>query len=168
MKKEKLNFVMFGCIVVFVGIIALLTRFFNPEKVGLIFLPGLALIFIVWGILSKEEGLIVPGGILLGIGLGAISNSLIFGNDSSLARSGAFNAFFGIGWYLITLITKLFFKKNVWWPLIPGTILVVIGSLLFYGNEGLQLLSGVGRVIGIVWPFMLIGVGLLIIVKNIL
>jgi hypothetical protein len=64
-----------GVILVGIGLWALLSQFGAidlPENLGLLFLPGLGAIFLAWGILTHNGGLMIPGGILSGI-----ENSLV-------------------------------------------------------------------------------------------
>lgn len=58
-------------ILILIGLLILAGEFIQSETIGLLFLPILSLIFLAWGLLNRSIGLLIPGGILLGIGLGA-------------------------------------------------------------------------------------------------
>ena len=42
---------------------------------------------------------------------------------------------FSLGWILITVFLRLLMKKFIWWPLIPGGILAMVGSGLYIGGN---------------------------------
>jgi hypothetical protein len=120
----------------------------------------LALVFILWGIITRNPGPIIPGGIIAGIGLGALAI------DSSLAtlvkdEGGLFMLFFAGGWVLITLLTSLFTKETHWWPLIPATIMGLIGLAVTFGGIMMSILTIVGKG----WPLILIVIGVYILLK---
>jgi hypothetical protein len=96
-------------------------------------------------------GLLVPGGILLGLGLGSIGEHRfrLFEGDFTLLG-------LGIGFATIWLVALLYRRRSHWWPLIPGTILIIAG--LRAGRETLEFLLEKG------WPLILVFVGLLIVI----
>jgi hypothetical protein len=83
--------------------------------------------FLVWGVLSRQGGLIIPGGVLTGIGLGILVTegpwSIPVANPN-----GLFLICFALGWFLITLLTGLFTCRTQWWPIIPGGIMAILGA----------------------------------------
>jgi len=58
-----------GAILISIGLFTLIQQFVQIHW-GLYFLPFLALIFLVAGIVGRRPGLLIPGGILAGIGAG--------------------------------------------------------------------------------------------------
>jgi hypothetical protein len=42
---------------------------------------------------------------------------------------------FGLGWLLITVLSRIITPGIVWWPLIPGGILAVVGWGLYIGGD---------------------------------
>jgi hypothetical protein len=126
----------------------------------LLFLPALGLIFLVWGIGARTVGLLVPGGILSGIGFGVF---LVGGPLSGIGdpvTGGVFMLCFALGWALITLLSPLAGKLH-WWPLIPGGVMALFGGALLAGSAGLQALNLVGKA----WPLALIAGGLYLILR---
>lgn len=112
----------------------------------------IGVIFTAWSVLAKEWGLLVPGGILLGIGSGIL---LIRSTDLSRAgESGVFLICFGAGWILITLLSAIVFKRRVLWPLIPGFILATLGASEVAGPEFRQAMN----VVHDYWPWGLLAV----------
>ncbi|MBP8949601.1 MAG: hypothetical protein KBG73_12235 [Candidatus Promineofilum sp.] len=128
---------------------------------GLLVLLGLGLSFIFAGLLTREAGWFIPGGILTGIGVGI---ALV---DGPLARlipagllpgdeGGLFMLAFAGGWFLISVLTALFSDGTHWWPLIPGGIMLLIGLAAGFGSIFGTVLSLVGNL----WPIALIAAGL--------
>ena len=128
---------------------------------GLLVLLGLGASFIFAGLLTREAGWFIPGGILSGIGAGValvdgplarfIPASLLPGDEG-----GLFMLAFAGGWFLITVLTALFADETHWWPLIPGGIMLLIGLAAGFGSVFGTALSLLGRA----WPVALIAAGL--------
>jgi hypothetical protein len=149
-----------GAILIAIGLVALAQQIFHFE-VGLLFLPALALVFLVAGIVGRRPGFLVPGGILAGIGVGAILMQGPFSYMEDPARGGIFLLSFAGGWLLITLLAPLA-DCIMLWPLIPAAFMGVIGLGLVAGQAGLQILqwAGVG------WPVILIALGLYLVFRR--
>lgn len=159
---ERRNTLVGGALLVAIGLLALLAQNIKTETLGLLFLPALGGLFLVAGIVGRQVGFIIPGGILTGIGLGAIltQNPQIAVTDS--AQGGVFFMGFALGWFLITMLSKVFTHETQWWALIPGTIMVLIGGALMLGGAALNVLEFAGRR----WPLILVALGLVIIVRR--
>ncbi len=145
-----------GIGLIVIGLLVLAAQFIRSDWVGLLFLPALGLIFLVWGSATRNVGLLIPGGILSGLGLGVFLIEVVHPNLESVDTGGIFLASFGLGWGLITLFSAIFTDRTHWWPLIPGSILGLIGGLLLTGDVGLEVLEFAGKL----WPVALIGLGL--------
>jgi hypothetical protein len=148
------------------GSFFLLARFLN---LGWLMLPILGAGFLLTGVLRREAGWLIPGGILAGISLGI---SLIEGPLSTVAgdgaRGGVFLLAFALGWLSIVVLSKLFTDETQWWPLIPGAIMALIGGAVLAGDLGDQALNVFGsvwEVFGYIWPIGLIAAGLYSIVR---
>jgi hypothetical protein len=122
------------------------------------FLPALALVFLVWGILTRSGGLLIPGGILGGIAVG-INLMSVYDGD---AEAGVFLLSFAGGWGLITLLSAIFTDEPQWWALIPGAVMALIGAALFFGGFALTLLGYLEKG----WPLILIAIGVFILLKR--
>ena len=157
-KKDDLGKLFLGSILILAGTFMVLANFFKLSIFGILFLPLLGLLFIIWSIVSKESELLVPGGIIEGLGLGLVVTSLLSGFNEP-TRGGLFFIGFSIGWFLITLLCKLIFKKIILWPFIPGFLLLLLGFLIMIGDKGFKLFQN----LNIIWPFILIVAGLIII-----
>jgi hypothetical protein len=156
------NLLVGGIALILIGALTLVGQVFNLESLGLLVLPTLALIFLVWGLLTRTAGLLVPGGILGGVGLGAILIEQSWAPMSETVQGGIFLLCFAGGWALITLLSRFVGPKVVWWPLIPGGILAAIGGLLLAGDVGLEALEGLRYA----WPIALIIIGLYLILRR--
>ena len=154
-----------GLILIIGGALALIGQVV-PDSWGLSFgllgLLGLGLIFHIAGLLTREAGWFIPGGILTGIGVGIalveggplanlVPTGWLPGDEGSL-----FMLAFAGGWFLITLTTALFTDETHWWPLIPGGIMLLIGLAAGFGSVFGTALSLLGRA----WPVALIAAGL--------
>ncbi len=151
-----------GALLVAIGLLVLLAQNVQAETVGFLFLPALGGLFLIAGILGRQVGFIIPGGILTGIGVGAM---LVQGSSVSLsepAQGGMFLLAFAGGWFLITVLTAAFTSHTQWWALIPGAIVALIGGALMLGGAALNVLEFSGRW----WPLILVALGLVIILRR--
>ncbi len=129
-----------------------------PDNVGL-FIPLLVgIMFLGWGILVRHAGPIIPGGIFVGIGLGILLIEVLLPE----ANEAIFLFGFGAGWLLITLASALFTDETQWWALIVGGIMWVIAAAATFGGVLFTVLSWVGTL----WPLILIGFGLWLVVRH--
>ena len=136
-----------GAVLIVIGLMLLASRFVEgfadrawPVVIGGAFVAGY--------FYRKAYGLLIPGCILLGIGLGNLASGSIrnFGDFDSIAL--------GLGFIAIFVIAALYEGRTHWWPLIPGGILVIQG--LQEGNQAVRDLVAVG------WPVVLILIGLIL------
>jgi len=115
----------------------------------LLLLGGL---FIAWYFYSNAYGLLIPGCILVGIGVGSIgSNHLWYSPHNSTLG-------IGLGFVAVFVIERLHKGKSHWWPLIPGGIMVL--SSLSQGAFGMRNFFHIG------WPVILILIGIWIIGRS--
>jgi hypothetical protein len=147
-----------GAVLIFIGLFALLEQIFHLDF-GLFFLPLLAAIFLLAGILGRRSGLIIPGGILAGIGVGALLIDGPFSYLSDQGHGGLFMLTFAGGWLLITL-ASLLTDRVMLWPLIPGAFMGLFGIALLGEQAGLLNLFTLG------WPIILIAIGLYLVLRR--
>lgn len=147
-----------GIALILIGIALLLNQWLDIGSY-LVLLIGAG--FLVWGVLSRKGGLIIPGGVLTGIGLGILFSEGPW-NIPMADSSGMFLLCFALGWFLITLLTGLFTSRTQWWPIIPGGIMAILGAA--------AVLRGDPRVWeeygGWITSFILILVGVYLIVRR--
>jgi hypothetical protein len=150
-----------GLALIAIGTWLLVSQFLQLQWMGLVILPGLGVIFLLWGLLARNPGLLVPGGILSGIGLGANLVSGPFVQANGETQGAIVLLSFAAGWALITVLSLLIGRRQ-FWPLIPGGIMAFIGGALLMGGAGLQALELAGRA----WPLVLVAIGVAVLVRR--
>ena len=143
-----------GIILIAIGVGLLVFRLVSLEG----FFPlAMGLIFILAGILKRSAGLIIPGGIIGGAGLGiVVMENNWLAPMGSVDGGGVFLLVMSLGWFSITILSKLFTDETQVWALIPATAMALIGGLVLMGEQGLEVL----KVMGTYWPLILVAIGL--------
>lgn len=153
-----------GLILLFVGIVALIGQFVPDtwsEFFGTFLLLGLGLVFMAVGIITREGGWFIPGGILTGLGAGTALITSSFGARLSGDEGGWFLLVFAAGWFLIPLMSVIFSDDTHWWALIPGGVIALVGLAVLFGGVFMDTLEWVGKL----WPIVLIVAGGLLLWK---
>jgi hypothetical protein len=125
-----------------IGLIAIGTLLVlgNIFEFGIFLVLLLGLVFIAWGIGTRTAGLLIPGGILSGIGTGiALEELLLMSNDE--LGGGIFLLSFAGGWFSIVVLSRLFTRDPQWWALIPGAIMSGIGTFVVLTEGPLRSLN---------------------------
>jgi hypothetical protein len=164
MNDKRRNDLIGGLLLISIGALVLVGKAINFDVIpnaGLLFLPALGALFMVAGIFGRNEGLMVPGGIISGIGWGAYLVAGPFTWQAEQQQGGIFFLAFALGWVSITVMSALFAKKTVWGTLVPAAVLAAIGGALFFGGAFMDVLEVAGKL----WPLALIAVGAGIIFK---
>jgi hypothetical protein len=98
---------------------------------------------------TRRYGLLIPAGVLSGLGAGILLEDI--GAKGEPAMLGLGLGFLAI--YAVDALTSGARAPGRWWPLIPGAIITVIaGASGTFGQEG-------ARAIEQGWPILLIAVG---------
>lgn len=163
-----------GGLLVVAGAMLFLDQYMKTGWLSLVIMPGAGLFLYIWGIRARLESLLIPGGILAGLGLGwamAMRNPQA-GLDW---QTGSLLIFFALGWLAVTAGTRVFTVKTDWWALIPAGVLGGLGIYLLTTNlhwMDLALWLGLGvalpllvwglaeRMLGLIIPgSLLLGIG---------
>lgn len=146
MDEQSRRQLVLGGILIILGIGLLAIQFLEGfgDAVILFLIGGL---FVAGYLYRRVYGLLIPGCILLGLGLGEVGESTIraFGGFEQLGL--------GVGFVAIYVIDLVYTGGSHWWPLIPGVILILTG--LAEGSATFERLIEVG------WPVIIIFFGLL-------
>lgn len=127
----------------------------------LVFLPALGCILLAWGTAVRKTGLLIPGGVLAGVGLGVMVAQGPFGLATPDAQAGIILASIGLGWVAVAVLNVSMVNRRAWWPFIPAAVLGALGlTLVIAGGAGLAALVGVGV------PAALIAVGVALAVRR--
>ncbi len=136
-----------GVILIVVGVTLFAIQLLHFDADVIVLVIGLVFAIAYAG--TRRYGLLIPAGILTGLGAGILLED--FGVMGEPVVLGLGLGFLGI--YGGDLLTSRARAPGRWWPLIPGAILTVIaGAESTFGAEG-------ARVIQQGWPILLIAVG---------
>lgn len=96
---------------------------------------GLGLSFLLWGVFKRVFGLIIPGSVIISTGLGIYLGWNHPAGSNPLSQVGVMLVWFALGWGLIILFSRVVTERFMWWPLIPGGVLAVVGWGLYAGGN---------------------------------
>jgi hypothetical protein len=167
---QKRAFPFGGILLVIVGLFMLLNRFVEIDLGGGVFFGALGLFFILWGAINRNAGLLVPGGILTGL---SVAVFLVEDANAVLEQyqGGVFVIALGMGFALITLLTRIFTGRAHWWALVVAGILALVGGgiiIVEMPDAGMlkQVVEAIFTASEYLWPLVLVGLGLWIIFKK--
>ncbi len=160
--RETRNRAIGGIALILLGLLAFIVQFIDISWLGFLVLPTLALIFAAWGILTRQSGLLIPAGILGGLGLGTYLIAGPYEGWADDRGAALFMLAFALGWVMIPVLSILFTKDRHLWALIPAAIMAFVGFALLSGDAGLAAITFLGRL----WPLFLIAIGLYIIFRR--
>jgi hypothetical protein len=150
-----------GAVLIGIGILAFIAQYGGPLMGGFVLLVA-GLVFLAAGCMGRRMGFLIPGGILSGLGLGVALITGPFAAYSGEATGAVMLLSFALGWVLITPLSAVFTDKLIWWPLIPGGVLGLVGASLLAGENGIWLLQAMGWG----WPLLLIALGVYLIIRR--
>jgi hypothetical protein len=110
---------------------------------------AIGLVFLLWGSFTGKLGLIIPGALMIATGAGVYFGWSNPEQPGGLQKTGIMLVWFSLGWLLITVFSRVMNKRFMWWPLIPGGILLMVGSGLYIGGNpenALGFLSNTGSI----------------------
>ena len=171
----------FGVLLIVLGVIYLLVQWLVPAvnlaallgTLGLLVLGGA---FLALYLDTRTYGFLIPGCILLGLGIGTLFPQLLAGSGLEGLSGGLVVAWLGLGFLAIYWIGRPVSGVTSPWPVYPGAILIGIGVLTALASragpelQGPIVVGGIGvgfliayfasRLYGLAIPgSLLIGIG---------
>ena len=147
MNSARRNQMLPGLILIALGVLFLLSR--NLNLGGSIWLIGVGAIFLLAYFTSRSYGWLIPGCILVGLGVGDALGM------SDLGLGLGFIAIFAVD----TLVRG---RASHWWPLIPGVI--IAGNAFVDTNRAF--FRPIQTAISDWWPLLLVVLGVLILFRG--
>jgi hypothetical protein len=136
-----------GVILIAVGVTLFAVQLLHLDADVIVLVIGLVFAIAFAG--TRRYGLLIPAGILTGLGLGILLEDFHVQGEPVVLGLGL--GFLAI--YVADFLTSGARTPGRWWPLIPGAVLTVIaGAESTFGPEG-------ARLIALGWPILLIAVG---------
>jgi hypothetical protein len=136
-----------GVILIVIGVTLLAVQWLHLDADVIVLVIGL--VFAGAYAATRRYGLLIPAGILTGLGAGILLEDFRVTREPVVLGLGlGFLAIYGVDAVALHSL-----ERPRWWPLIPGAILTVIaGAGGAFGDEG-------GRAIQQGWPVILIVIG---------
>jgi len=110
-------------------------------------------VFIAAAVYERTYGFLVPGGIMLGLGIGLLAEDWAW---LPISESTPFGL--GLGFLLIYALDRLLMREGSWWPLVPGGMLMLVGI-------GMQR-DVVRWVFREGWPLAIVAVGVFLVLRG--
>ena len=155
-----------GAALVGIGLLVLAGKVAPTDALDLLFAPALASIFLLWGVAARQVGLLIPGGIIAGVGLGALVAAGPLRGAGEEVAGGAFFLCLALGWAAIAPLSARFADRAHRWPLIVGGLLAAFSGALLAGEAARDRLAPLGGALAAVlgfagefWPLGLIAAG---------
>jgi hypothetical protein len=108
-----------------------------------VIMAALGALFVAGYFMGRGYGLLIPGCILLGLGLGDLADAAWFGDFKQLGL--------GLGFLAIYFIDRARSGYTAWWPLIPGSLLTLSGLGAEFRSVRIAVEKG--------WPLILVVIG---------
>jgi hypothetical protein len=136
-----------GVILIVVGVALFAVQLLHLDADVIVLIIGL--VFATAFVVTRRYGLLIPAGILTGLGTGILLEDFgVMGEPVVLGLGLGFLAI-----YVGDVLTTGARAPGRWWPLIPGAILTIIaGAESTFGAEGARLIEQG-------WPILLIAAG---------
>lgn len=155
--RRNTGYLIAGMVILVLGATSIIDeyRIASVDLSGVLFLVGLGLVFLILYFAKNIRGFIYPGCILPIIGIFSLLDDMY-----DVEMAWVFFLGIGLAFFLIYLIdTK---KDGSKWPIIPGSILIVI-SALTYLQENKIIPWNFWETLSYIWPVILIVMGIRII-----
>ncbi|MHB1135141.1 MAG: hypothetical protein ACYC4L_22440 [Chloroflexota bacterium] len=151
-----------GGVLITMGTLALVGQLLPNTVAGPLFLLMVGLAFLAWGLFARQAGLLIPGSIISGLGVGVATLEAYESQLPAPADGGVVLLGLALGFAGVTVLTTPFAGRTHWWALIPASIIGLVGTALIASVEvgpALVLLKQV-------WPLFLILVGVALLLRR--
>jgi hypothetical protein len=100
-------------------------------SISLIVVPFLGILCIFASIHTCNSALLIPGGLLSGVGLGGLLTAGPFQIVTGDLAVSLFLLTCALGWFSIALFSRLFMRHTQWWAIIPGGMMALTSLFVF-------------------------------------
>jgi hypothetical protein len=100
-------------------------------SISLVVVPLLGIVCIFAGIHACNAALLIPGGLLSGMGLGGLLTAGPFQIVTGDLAVSLFLLTCALGWFSIALLSRLFMRHTQWWAIIPGGMMALTSLFVF-------------------------------------
>ena len=145
-----------GVLLIALGLLLLAGQSFAWDS-GPIALAVIAGFFLAMYATTRGYGFLIPAFIFGGLAVGVGVEDMAPETNGGAVVLGLGIAFLGI--YVMNVVLA---RPAAWWPLIPGVILGTVGTSQIFGD------TDAARVVGQLWPVVLILAGLMLIAQRVL
>jgi hypothetical protein len=147
---------MIGIALIVIGVLALIATLIQSELFGLLIVPVVGILLLLYGGISGRVGFMIPGSIVTGVGLGTLISQELMPDANATVQSGVIVIGLALGFLAIPPIRQVSASRHPFWPWIPGGILLIVGICLIVGGPLLNVLAFIGTYF---WPLVLVAVG---------
>lgn len=155
LNEKQRNNLVGGAGLILIGLFVFAAQFLKTDALGWMIVGGLSLIFLVWGILTRQIGFFIPAGILGGVAVGIFLTQMTLGTFSQEYSGALMVSSLAAGFAAISVLSMLFTRTWQGWALIVAAILGLVGAALWVGGSALNLLEMAGQL----WPLILVIIG---------
>ena len=143
-----------GVILIVIGAALFAIQWLHLDADAIVLVIGL--VFVAAYAATRRYGLLIPAGILTGLGAGILLEDLGVTREPVVLGLGlGFLAIYGVD-----VVARRSPQRARWWPLIPGAILIAVaGAGGAFGDEG-------GRAIQQAWPIILVVIGAWLLLRD--
>ena len=143
-----------GVILIVIGAALFAIQWLHLDADAIVLVIGL--VFVAAYAATRRYGLLIPAGILTGLGAGILLEDFGVTRDPVVLGLGlGFLAIYGVD-----VVARRSPQRARWWPLIPGAILIAVaGAGGAFGDEG-------GRAIQQAWPIILVVIGAWLLLRD--
>ncbi len=155
LSDKQRNGLIGGAALILIGLLVFVAQFAHTAALGWLITGALALIFLSWGILTRQAAFFIPAGILGGVAAGIFLVSNLGAKLSEMQSGALMLASLAVGFASISVLALLFTRSLHAWALIVAALLGLVALALWLNGMALNLLQWAGMA----WPLILIAIG---------